>query len=284
MDLSNFAISTSTLSGPFDAKLAAIKQAGFGSITLGSKDLIGHPNGIDGALDVLNQSQLRVNSFQLLRDFGGFEGRFLDYKLNLAKTDLQLLGRIGSDLLLVCSATSSNASGDADAIADDLATLAALATPLGIRIGYLPLAWARWTSEYTAAWEIVRRADRANLGLVLDSFHIFARGTDMSQIAALPAEKIFMVHLSDYMWDVMPALDDLIDTARHHRVFPGEGGHGDRVVSMVRTLQKIGYQGDYSFTVFNDDYLQCAPSAILERARRSASWIIESVSSREVQT
>ena len=280
MDLSNFAVSTASLAGSFDNKLAAIKNAGFGSITLGSKDLIGHPQGIDGALDVLRQSELRVNSFQLLRDFGGYEGRFLEYKLNLAKTDLQLMGRIGTDLLLVCSSTSPHASGNVQSIVDDLATLASLASPLGIRIGYMPLAWGRWTNEYTAAWDIIKQADVPNLGLVLDCFHIFARGTSTEKVGEIAAEKVFMVHLSDYMWDVMPALDDLIDTARHHRVFPGEGGHGDRVVGLVNSLQGIGYRGDYCFTVFNDDYLQCTPTVVLDRARRSASWIIDSVANR----
>jgi hypothetical protein len=39
----------------------------------------------------------------------------------------------------------------------------------------------------------------------------------------------------------------------------------------------LGYAGDYSFEVFNDDYLQMPLPMVAERARRSALWLSEDV-------
>ena len=38
-----------------------------------------------------------------------------------------------------------------------------------------------------------------------------------------------------------------------------------------------GYYGDYSFDVYNDDYLQMPPEAVAARAQRAAEWLGETV-------
>ena len=48
----------------------------------------------------------------------------------------------------------------------------------------------------------------------------------------------------------------------HFRVFPGEGAHSEGLASFVTKLDAIGYIGDYSFDVYNDDYLQIPPEAV----------------------
>ena len=44
----------------------------------------------------------------------------------------------------------------------------------------------------------------------------------------------------------------------------------------------MGYEGDYSFEVFNDDYQQMPPATVAERAYRSALWLSEDVLKRSV--
>jgi len=65
-------------------------------------------------------------------------------------------------------------------------------------------------------------------------------------------------------------------------VFPGEGVHSDALADVVTRLDRIGYRGDYSFEVFNDDYQQMPPSTVAARARRSALWLGEDVLRRSV--
>ena len=66
-------------------------------------------------------------------------------------------------------------------------------------------------------------------------------------------------------------------TARSFRVFPGEGAHTAQLAQLVRALGATGYQGDMSFEVFNDDYLQMPLETVAARARRSAAWLTEEV-------
>jgi sugar phosphate isomerase/epimerase len=75
-----------------------------------------------------------------------------------------------------------------------------------------------------------------------------------------------------------------METARHYRVFPGEGVHSAQVLELVRILDASGYRGDYSFEVFNDDYRQIPLATVAGRARRSVKWITAQVSRRTLPT
>jgi len=177
----------------------------------------------------------------------------------------------------VCSSTSRHATDDLDALARDLKKLAMLAIPLGIKIAYEGLSWGRHINEFTTAWDVVCRADCPNLGLGLDSFHIFASGTALDAIDELDPSKIFLTQLSDFMWNETPTFEDRMTTARTFRVFPGEGVHSTQLADLVLRLERIGYRGDYSFEVFNDDYQQLPLATVAERARRSALWLHDDV-------
>jgi len=186
---------------------------------------------------------------------------------------LEMCHALGSKVLLVCSSTSAHASGDSELLVRDLQKLAMLALPLGIRVAYEALSWGRHVNLLTQAWEIVQEADRSNLGLCVDSYHAIANGGEIKAAADIDPRKIFLVQLSDFLWQETRSPQDRMETARHYRVFPGEGVHSDEVVELVRILDGNGYRGDYSFEVFNDDYRQIPLATVAERARRSVKWI-----------
>lgn len=272
-----FAIDSQCLSGDLEIRLAAIRRAGFGRVMLWGRDLVGHPHGVDAAAHAVRESGLAVIGLQLLRDFEGLDGAMFDYRLEIAKSMLRLTPMVGAPLLLVSSSASPHASGGRDHILRDLLTLATLATPLRVRIGYEPLAWGRWVNEYTVGWDLVDRAGRDNLGLVLDSFHIFARGSNPRDADAIPAQRIFLAQLSDYLGDHLPGLDEVVETSLHHRVYPGEGNRSGALLELVAGLERRGYRGSYVFDVFNERYLGDAPDAVLEHARRAADWLCAAV-------
>jgi sugar phosphate isomerase/epimerase len=180
-------------------------------------------------------------------------------------------------VLLACSSTSRHASQDLDDIARDLRKLAMLAVPLGIRVAYEGLSWGRTVNEFTTSWDVVARADCPNLGIGLDSFHIFAAGTPLDGIEEIDPARIFLVQLSDFMWNETPTFEERMTTARTFRVFPGEGVHTEALADLVLRLQALGYAGDYSFEVFNDDYQQLPLDVVALRAQRSALWLAEDV-------
>ncbi|HEX5768555.1 MAG TPA: sugar phosphate isomerase/epimerase family protein [Burkholderiales bacterium] len=282
MNLDHFGMDTITLAGPLEGKLRAMRAAGFTQVMLNANDLAGHPGGPDAAIDTVRASGLRVTGFQVLRDFEGLSGHLHAYKVDIAKAMLSLCRALGSRVLLACSSTSSHATGEFDSLTRDLQKLAMLAVPYGIRIAYEALSWGRHVNEYPQAWQIVGDADRANRGLALDSFHRLATGTGREALEEIDPSKIFLVQLADFMWREIRSREERIDTARHFRVFPGEGVHGAEVSALVRTLDRLGYRGDYSFEVFNDDYTQLPHAVVAERARRSVKWLTDQVSRRSL--
>ena len=266
-----------TLAGSLESKLDANVAAGFTQITLWAKDLVGHPDGYEAALNEVRVSGLRVNALQVMRDYEGLSGPLHRYKVETVKTMLKLCEAVGAERLLICSSTSAHASGDIDHIAADLRKVAMLATPLGIRVGFEALSWGRHVNDFALSWEIVQRADRDNLGVCIDSFHVLANcslnGTDFDALATIPGERIAFVQLSDFLWSAVCTPEERIETARHLRVFPGEGVHSAELSRMIRMIDRAGYRGDWSFEVFNDDYVQMPGEAVALRARNAAMWV-----------
>lgn len=282
MNLENFGMDTVTLAGSLEGKLRAAREAGFGQIMLSARDVVEHPGGEAAAVSLVRGSGLRVTGFQVLRDFEGLSGHLHAYKVDIAKAMLGVCRALGSKLLLVCSSTSAHASEDFEVLARDLRKLAMLAVPLDIRIAYEALSWGKRVKEFPQASSLVAAANCPNLGLGLDSFHLMATKTDLDQLDFVDPQKVFLVQLSDFMWRELPSIEERINTARHFRVFPGEGLHGAEVAAFVQRLDEKGYRGDYSFEVFNDDYTQLPPAVVAARARASAKWITDHVSRRSL--
>ncbi|MFP8780769.1 sugar phosphate isomerase/epimerase family protein [Hydrogenophaga sp. RWCD_12] len=280
--IAGFGMDTITLAGPLEAKLAAMKAAGFSQVMLKANDINGHPGGIEAGVAAVKASGLRGTGFQVLRDFEGLSGHLHSYKIDIAKAMLEMCAALDCKVLLACSSTSAHATQDLDHIARDLRKLAMLALPLGIKIAYEGLSWGRTVNEFTASWDVVCRADCPNLGIGLDSFHIFAAKTALDEIDYLDPSKIFLVQLSDFMWQETKTFEERMATARTFRVFPGEGVHSEQIVDLVLRLDKLGYAGDYSFEVFNDDYQQMPLPMVAERGRRAALWLAEDVLRRSV--
>jgi sugar phosphate isomerase/epimerase len=280
--IADFGMDTITLAGPLAAKLRAIRAAGFGQVMLAARDLVGHPQGWRAAVQEVKDSGLRVTGFQVLRDFEGLSGHLHGYKVDIARSMLEMCAELGSPVLLACSSTSPHASDDRDHIARDLRKLALMALPLGIRVAFEGLSWGRHLNDLVGAWDVVRRADCPNLGVGIDSYHGFATETPLEALADVDPDRIFLVQLSDFMWARVPTPEERMQTARTFRVFPGEGVHSEALQRLVIELDRIGYRGDYSFEVFNDDYQQLPLETVAERARRSAVWLAEDVLRRAV--
>ncbi|WP_290874130.1 sugar phosphate isomerase/epimerase [Aquabacterium sp.] len=276
----DFGMDTISLGGGLAIKLRAAREAGFTQVMLSARDLVQHHGGVDEAIAIVRDSGLRVTGFQVLRDFEGLSGHLHEYKVDVAKSMMEMCAALNCRVLLACSSTSQHASQDRVDLIKDLRKLAMLAVPLGIKVAYEGLSWGRTVSEYTTAWELVEEADCPNLGLGLDSFHVFATGTPLDDLDVIDPTRIFLVQLSDFMWNEIRSVEERIATARHFRVFPGEGVHSAQLAEFVSKLDQMGYDGDYSFEVFNDDYQAMPPGLVAQRAMRSATWLADEVLQR----
>ena len=68
--------------------------------------------------------------------------------------------------------------------------------------------------------ELIERADRPNVGMCVDSWHVF-RGAGIESLADLTPEHVFSIQLND--GPIQPVLDDYVQDCLHHRQVMGEG-------------------------------------------------------------
>jgi len=273
----DFGMTTASLVGSLETKLAAVRGAGFSQVMIAAADVVAHPGGAEAGVRAARESGLEVTGVEALRDYEGLEGPLHAYKIDVAKSMLEVCAALGGRLLLVEASTSKHASTDAASIARDLGKLAMMAVPLGIRVAYKGQPWSRTARDFRAAADHVLRVNAPNLGVAVDAFDVLASGVPLDDLDILDPGQTFLVQVSDYMWQKVRSTEEQAATATHFRVFPGEGAHSDALAQFVSRLDTNGYLGDYSFDVYNDDFLQMPPQAVAARARRAAVWLAETV-------
>jgi 4-hydroxyphenylpyruvate dioxygenase len=192
-----WSIASVCMGGALEDKLASAAKAGFRAVEIFENDLTFFRGKPRDARLLAADLGLAIIALQPLRDFEAMPGPTRARNFERAARKLDLMDELGTRLLCVCSNVSPDAVDSTSRAAEDLAELAELARQRGMRIGYEALAWGRWVKDWTAAWEIVRAADRDNLGIVLDSFHICVRDNPIEPIASLPADKIALVQVAD---------------------------------------------------------------------------------------
>ena len=282
MNLSNFSMDPVALPGDLATRLREVKLAGFSQVMLWAKDLVNHPGGFEAALTLVRKSGLMVSGLQVIRDYEGQSGSQHDYKIDVVKATLKMCQAVGAPLLIVCSSTTDLPDEASRHIEADLRKLANLAVPLGIRIGYKAVPWGRFIKTNEEAWDLVVAVNHANFSLVIDSFHLIANQSPLDSLEDIDPHKIALLQLADFSTLEIHSSQDKRDTAIHMRVFPGEGVHSAELAAILRRLEQIGYRGDVSFLVFNDDYSQLPQATVLEHARRSAKWVTDQVLRRSL--
>jgi sugar phosphate isomerase/epimerase len=273
----DFGMATASLAGSLETKLAAVRGAGFSQVMISATDVVAHPDGTAAGVLVARESGIEITGLASLRDFEGLERQMHAYKVDVAKAMLEICASVGGRLLLVEASTSKHASTDPAVIARDLGKLAMMALPLGIRIAYKGLPWSRSVRDFRQAADVALRVNLPNLGVAVDAFDVLASGIPADDLDILDPEQTFLVQISDYMWQKIRSTEEQEATATHFRVFPGEGAHSDALAQFVSRLDTIGYLGNWSFDVYNDDFLQMPPEAVAGRARRAAVWLAETV-------
>jgi 4-hydroxyphenylpyruvate dioxygenase len=176
------AIATVSLSGTLNEKLEAIAKALFRGVEIFENDLLSF-NGTSAEIRrMIEDLGLRTITFQPFRDFEGMPEPQRAKVFARAERKFDVIQELGCDLLLVCSNVSPDAIGGIDRAAADFRELGERAAKRGLRVAFEALAWGRHINDYRDAWEVVRRADHSSIGLVLDTFHILVRGTDLRPI------------------------------------------------------------------------------------------------------
>lgn len=264
-------IATVSISGTLSEKLAAIAAAGFDGIEIFEQDFLAEDIAPREVARMAADHGLQIALFQPFRDFETLPEPQRARAFARAQRKFDLMVELGADLVLFCSTVHPDSLGGIDRAADDLRELGDIAAQRGIRVGYEALAWGRHVSDHRDAWEIVRRADHPNIGLILDSFHTLGRGIDPDTIRRIPGNRIFFVQLAD-----APAIPmDLLYWSRHFRNMPGEGDLD--VTRFLRAVLATGYDGPLSLEIFNDQFRQGMPRGVARDGYRSLIAALDAV-------
>jgi 4-hydroxyphenylpyruvate dioxygenase len=271
-------IATVSLSGDLSDKLRAIAKAGFDGVEIFENDFLAFDESPREVGRMVRDFGLEISLFQPFRDFEGMPEPLRTRTFDRAERKFDLMQELGTDLVLVCSNVSPAALGGIDRAAADFRELGERAAKRGLRVGYEALAWGRHINDHRDAWEIVRRADHPNTGLILDSFHTLSRKIEVNSIRSIPKEKIFIVQLAD-----APLIDmDLLYWSRHFRNMPGEGDLP--VTEFTRAVATTGYDGYLSLEIFNDQFRGGNANAIAVDGYRSLIYLGDQVKRAEPDT
>ncbi|KAJ0122023.1 3-dehydroshikimate dehydratase [Diaporthe amygdali] len=312
-------------------KLEAISQAGFQGIELSFPDLLSHANELvrlgqiktkspsnskDGSSDqdqvaeddwpslceaaksaahLCSTHNLQILVLQPFANFEGWPRDSPERKAVFARARgwLSIMEASGCSMLQVGSTDSPGASGDRKQLASDLAELADLLGTKGFRIAYENWCWATHAPDWKDVWEIVKLADRENIGLCLDTFQSAGgewgdpttksgklEGKDggvdeaalqkswedsMRELAdTVPADKIYFLQISD-AYHVQPPLvprpEPNDDTglrprgrwSHDYRPLPYDGGYLP-IADFTRAVLGTGFRGWLSVEVFDGQF------------------------------
>lgn len=268
-------IATVSISGNLREKLAAIAAAGYDGLEIFEQDFIADEGSPRQIGEMVRDHGLEILLFQPFRDFEGLPEGARDRAFSRAERKFDLMQELGTDLMLICSSVSPKSLGGIDRAADDFRELGERAAKRGLRVGFEALAWGRHINDHRDAWEVVRRADHPNVGLILDSFHTLARKIEPETIRRIPGDRIFFVQVAD-----APLIEmDLLYWSRHFRNMPGEGDLD--VTGFMQAVAATGYDGPVSLEIFNDQFRGGSTQTLANDGHRSLVYLMDQVRRRE---
>jgi 3-dehydroshikimate dehydratase len=268
------AIATVCLAGTLNEKLEAMAAARFKGVEIFENDLLsfdGTPAQVGRRIKDLG---LEAVTFQPFRDFEGMPEPQRAKAFSRAERKFDLMQELGCDLLMVCSNVSPDSLAGTDRAAADFHELGERAAARGLRVAFEALAWGHHVNDYRESWEVVRRADHPAVGLVLDSFHVLARGSELAPLRTIPKERIFLVQMAD-----APKLDmDYLSWSRHYRCFPGQGELP--VGEFMDALCATGFDGLLSLEIFNDSFRAGSARSVAVDGQRSLLFMLDELQRR----
>jgi 4-hydroxyphenylpyruvate dioxygenase len=264
-------IASVSLPGTLLEKLKAIAKAGYDGIELFENDLTVSNLKPTDVHKIATDLGIEIAALQPFRDYEAMPKQLYLNSLERAKYKFELMHKLGTNRLFVCSNCSPFALDDADLAAEQLSVLAEMAEKEGISVSYEALSWGRFVNKYHQSVDIVERANHPNLGNLLDSYHIGVMRENLDKIRTIPANKINFVQVADSQHYDMSA----IYIGRHLRCFPGQGTFP--VVEYMNAVISTGYSGYISHEIFSDEFRSSLLDPIALDGKRSLVWL-ESVS------
>ncbi len=263
-----------TMKATLPEDITAASRAGFKALEIWAAKmdtyLVNHS--LDDLNDLLTQHRIQPASINSI-EFITFRSAD-DYALIRARCH-ELSARadaLGCDKVVVVPSPTPEGGASWEEIKAEsvrvLHNLAVIAVPYGVSLAFEFLGFP-WCSVRTLAqcWEIVQAVSRPNVGLVIDTCHFYAGGSELSSIEAVDPDKILIFHINDVEDRPKETIEDA------HRLLPGEG-----VIPLddiLSRLQKIGFDGLCSIELFRPEYWERDPVELASAARAAMMKVLE---------
>ncbi len=261
-----------TITAGLDRRLEDILEAssavGFDGVELDLRHIepalprIGGLDGLKAMLQRLRLAPVSVMAFNLAPFEKGTEA-FERYQRGGA-----VAKAIGAPMLLTYCAEAipegMTKEGALDAAAARTAKLADAVAPVAVTLE--PIGRTALMGGPAEALDIMRRSGRANVGVMMDTFHYYRGGISDADILAIPRDKLLIVHVND-------SEDRPVEQLRDgHRLHVGHG-----ILPLAHDLklwQQIGYDGYLSVEIFREEYwAQSVEQVVRETKEALDAWL-----------
>jgi 2-keto-myo-inositol isomerase len=264
--------SATTMTSDLETDIAVTAQAGFKALELWAKKmdryLVAHSLADLNAVFVNHGVMpLALNSIEFIAFRGG------EYAQIQAR--LHELGRIAQAIgcptvIVVPSPSPDRDLSWADTLAEYvkvLRDLSSIARLYRIKLSFEFLGFG-WCSVRTprAAFEIIQKVDRDNIGMTIDAAHFYAGGGRLSELNLLDPNRILAFHLDDLEDTTKEAIRDST------RLLPGLGMVP--LDDICAQLKHIGYDGPCAIELFRPEYWEWDPQVLATKARETAIKVL----------
>jgi 4-hydroxyphenylpyruvate dioxygenase len=192
-------------------------------------------------------------------------------------TDTDLIARadrlLGWTRALGCDLVAAIAANEADGTLEDAVRdfrrVCQMAARHQVRVALEVLGFATHFHTLGQAWEVVRRAECDNGGLLLDTYHFHRGGSTLEMLDAIPGDRLYLVHMADVPSGPREEAQD------DGRLPPGEGAGPLREI-VSRVLDK-GYAGYFVVEVLSQTLWREDPLAVAQRCHAGAMKVLAAV-------
>ena len=208
--------------------------------------------GLERAARLVRDAELRVSSVCRGGMFPALSASERSARIDDNRRAIDEAATLGAEVLvLVCGAAPDRDIGAArEMVADGIAAVAPYAAERGVRLGIEPLhpAFASERSCITTIREarlISERFDSANVGVVVDVYHVWWDPERTEEIARL-GDRVAGYHVNDWLVPVK-------------NVLMNRGMMGDGVIELRRIrgeIERAGYRGPIEVEIFNEEIWQ----------------------------
>jgi sugar phosphate isomerase/epimerase len=139
------------------------------------------------------------------------------FALENYKAFLEVCGALSAKAILVGGDDRNEAR-----LTENYARFCAAAAPYGLTADLEFMPWSGCRDAQAAA-RIASASGQANAGVLVDTLHCARSSTTLDDIAAIPRELLHYAQVCDAPGAMPVTFEELIYTARTHRLLPGEG-------------------------------------------------------------